>query len=147
MAFLNDPGLQALWQNVVARLNNLVEAVPGKGLSTNDYTDEDKTKVENAATGIGNLNDQISGVGEKADEAKSTADEALAAINALAPNAVQVIEQTFTEEQKAQARANIGAVTSSDIPSPDGFVLITPDDIDEICGQTVEYVTYDSVLF
>ena len=65
MAFLNDPGLQALWQNVVARLNNLVEAVPGKGLSTNDYTDEDKTKVENAATGIGNLNDQISGVGEK----------------------------------------------------------------------------------
>lgn len=112
MAFLNDPGLQALWQNVVARLNNLVEAVPGKGLSTNDYTDEDKIKVENAVTGIGNLNNQISGVDEKADEA-------LAAINALSQNAVQVIEQTFTEEQKAQARANIGAVTSSDIPSLD----------------------------
>lgn len=103
MAFLNDPGLQALWQNVVARLNNLVEAVPGKGLSTNDYTDEDKIKVENAATEIGNLNEQISEVGEKADEALST-------IDTLEMNTVQVIEQTFTEEQKAQARENIGAI-------------------------------------
>lgn len=36
--------------------------------------------------------------------------------------AVKVTVQTFTEAQKAQARANIGAVSASDIPSISGMV-------------------------
>ena len=46
MSFLNEQGLERLWQHITARLGSKVDKVDGKGLSTNDYTDEDKNKIE-----------------------------------------------------------------------------------------------------
>lgn len=46
MAFLDDAGLVQLWQNIMARLSNKVEMVPGKVLSSNDFTDEYKAKLD-----------------------------------------------------------------------------------------------------
>ena len=47
MAFLNDAGLVKLWQNILAKLSNKVDKVPGKNLSSNDFTDDYKTKLDN----------------------------------------------------------------------------------------------------
>ena len=47
MAFLDNIGLEHLWAHIIAKLGYKVDKVDGKGLSTNDYTDEDKAKVAN----------------------------------------------------------------------------------------------------
>ena len=50
---LNKTGLTRLWQHIVARLGTTVDKVEGKGLSTNDFTTEEKNKlaaIENEAT-------------------------------------------------------------------------------------------------
>lgn len=46
MAFLNETGLAHLWTHIVSRLNNKVDKVTGKGLSTNDFTTADKDKLD-----------------------------------------------------------------------------------------------------
>ena len=43
MAFLDESGLQRFWENIVSKF---VRKVDGKDLSSNDYTDEDKTYIE-----------------------------------------------------------------------------------------------------
>lgn len=45
MTFLDDAGLVQLWQNILMKLTGKVDRVPGKGLSTNDFTDEEKQKL------------------------------------------------------------------------------------------------------
>ena len=46
MDFLNNTGLTRLWEHIMTNLNDKVTKVTGKDLSTNDYTDEDKTKLD-----------------------------------------------------------------------------------------------------
>ena len=45
MAFLDETGLAYFWNQILARLNKFVPAESGKGLSTNDYTTEEKEKL------------------------------------------------------------------------------------------------------
>ena len=45
MAFLNKEGLEHLWAQILLKLNGKVDAVEGKGLSTNDFTNEEKEKL------------------------------------------------------------------------------------------------------
>lgn len=45
MPFLDKTGLAHLWEHIIARLNTKIDIEAGKGLSTNDYTNEDKEKV------------------------------------------------------------------------------------------------------
>ena len=50
---LDKTGLTRFWQHIVARLGTKVDKVEGKGLSTNDFTTEEKNKlaaIENGAT-------------------------------------------------------------------------------------------------
>lgn len=50
---LDKTGLTRFWQHIVARLGTKVDKVEGKGLSTNDFTTEEKNKlaaIENEAT-------------------------------------------------------------------------------------------------
>lgn len=51
MAFLNQTGLEHLWAKIVAKLSGKVDKVDGKGLSTNDYTTDEKNKLAGIATG------------------------------------------------------------------------------------------------
>lgn len=48
MAFLDKIGLEHLWAHIINKLGNKVDKVEGKDLSTNDFTDEEKTKLANA---------------------------------------------------------------------------------------------------
>lgn len=45
MDFLDKTGLARLWQHILAKLSDKVDKVPGKGLSTEDYTTEEKNKL------------------------------------------------------------------------------------------------------
>lgn len=45
MAFLDNAGLTYLWGVITGKLNTKVEKVDGKGLSTNDFTNDEKTKL------------------------------------------------------------------------------------------------------
>lgn len=48
---LNKVGLAHLWAHIVAKLGTKVDKVDGKGLSTNDYTTEEKNKLAGIADG------------------------------------------------------------------------------------------------
>lgn len=52
MAFLDKIGLERLWAHIIDKLGNKVDKVVGKDLSTNDFTDEEKTKLANAVLDI-----------------------------------------------------------------------------------------------
>lgn len=50
--FLDSDGVIYLWSKITNRLFNKVDKVTGKGLSTNDFTDAYKTKLDSAVTSI-----------------------------------------------------------------------------------------------
>ena len=54
MKILDYAGLQYLYGKLLARLNNKVEKVTGKDLSTNDYTTTEKNKLAGIASGANN---------------------------------------------------------------------------------------------
>lgn len=47
MAYLDYDGLLYFWQKIKEKINAKQDAVSGKGLSTNDYTTDEKTKLTN----------------------------------------------------------------------------------------------------
>ena len=49
--YLDKTGLSLVWEKIKNLLNTKVDKVDGKGLSTNDYTSDEKTKLANIATG------------------------------------------------------------------------------------------------
>ena len=53
--YLDQNGVLYLWQKIVAKITNMiankVDKVDGKGLSTNDYTTAEKTKLAGIAEG------------------------------------------------------------------------------------------------
>lgn len=51
MAFLDETGLAHFWNQILARLNKFVPAETGKGLSSNDYTTEEKEKLAGIEAG------------------------------------------------------------------------------------------------
>jgi hypothetical protein len=48
---LTKDALRQLWANITTRLDEKVDKVPGKGLSTNDYSNAEKTKLTNIEEG------------------------------------------------------------------------------------------------
>ena len=166
--FLDQNGLLYFWQKIV---NKFVAKVDGKGLSTNDFTNELKAKLENVENGANNttVEDVLTSTSStnalSANQGK-VLDEKIKSINANIGNlgggdmlksvydidsngkvdnadnadklngqsadyyakatdvkdkfsqltndgAVQYTAQSLSNEQKAQARTNIGAGTSS----------------------------------
>lgn len=60
--FLDMDGLTYLWTQIKGKLATKVDAVSGKGLSTNDYTTTDKDKLESIETGANKYVHPTSGV-------------------------------------------------------------------------------------
>ena len=52
MAFLDTTGLQRLWAHIITKLGDKVDKVSGKGLSTNDFTTEEKNKLAGIEDGV-----------------------------------------------------------------------------------------------
>lgn len=49
--YLGSTSLALLWEKIKNKLNTKVDKVDGKGLSSNDYTSDEKTKLANIASG------------------------------------------------------------------------------------------------
>lgn len=56
MAFLDESGLSQLWTNILLKLSTKVEKIEGKGLSSNDFTNEEKEKLARLGEGDGKIN-------------------------------------------------------------------------------------------
>ena len=54
MNFLDRTGLEHLWAQIVNKLSGKVDKVDGKGLSTNDYTTDEKNKLADIAANANN---------------------------------------------------------------------------------------------
>lgn len=50
-SYLDKTGLALVWAKIKELVNGKVDKVDGKGLSTNDYTSNEKTKLSGIATG------------------------------------------------------------------------------------------------
>ena len=62
MRFLNKEGLAHLWAKIIDGLNTKVDKITGKELSTNDYTDDDKTKVSYLSNVTSDVQAQINDI-------------------------------------------------------------------------------------
>ena len=54
MAWLDYDGLLYFWQKIKAKLNDKVDKVEGKGLSSNDFTANEKNKLAGIEAGANN---------------------------------------------------------------------------------------------
>ncbi len=101
------------------KINNKVDSVEGKALSTNDYTNEEKRKLANIEAGA--TRTVVNGrTGDVVIEFPST-------------------EGLATEEYVDSAITNINTYyTKTEI---DNMEFITLDEIDAICAHTIEVVT------
>ena len=126
MAFLNEQGLERLWAHIIAKLGSKVDKISDKGLSTNDYTDEDKNKLADVDASVSKLNEFVGDkkVSEQINEAIASKQDIL----------------TGTEGHVVQFDAS-GKPVSADLN------LIDVDDIDVICGNEIEYATINEVTF
>lgn len=102
MAYLDKTGLERLWLQITAKLDNKVTKVDGKGLSTNDFTTAEKEQLATI------ISDYL-----KADD--------YAALEALIDNKVEKVDgkdlstNDFTNEEKAALAQIFGDyLTSAD---------------------------------
>jgi hypothetical protein len=101
--------------------DNKVDKIEGKGLSTNDYTTEDKNKLAGIAAGANKtvVDTVLSSTSENPVQNK-VVDAALKTLIGDTPVADQISEAIADYYTKSQI---------------DSYELITLDDIDEICGE------------
>ena len=114
---------------VDSALSGKVDKVGGMCLSTNDFTNDYKTKLDGLPNGAGitlalsqKQDTLVSGSNIKTINGESVLGSGN--IQAGEPYAVKYVPQTLTTEQKEQARANIGAPSISDVNSTN-YVTVT----------------------
>ena len=52
MEYLSKKGLERLWQHIIAKLGEKVNKEEGKGLSSNDFTTEEKNKLASLSASL-----------------------------------------------------------------------------------------------
>lgn len=111
--YLDDNGLLYFWQQIKAKLAQKVDAVSGKGLSTNDYTSDEKTKLAGIAAGAE--------VNVNADWDASTGDAAI-----LHKPAIPTKTSDLTNDSGFITSADVpeGATASTTVPYMDGTASV-----------------------
>lgn len=112
-----------------AALVGKVDTVSGKGLSTNDYTTEEKTKLEGIATGATNVtvDNTLSNSGQAAD-AKKTGDE----LSQLKQDLKSLEHSLYDESVES------GTAFTIDTPFSDAKI-IAPSDVKHYGANILEY--------
>lgn len=129
--------LDGVTENVQTQLNDKVDKVTGKGLSTNDYTDAEKTKLsgietgaqKNTITGVkgnaettyrtGNVNITATNIGLGNVNNTSDANKPISNATQAALNGKQS-KITVNGVLKGDGSGNISAATAADIPGLSG---------------------------
>lgn len=133
MAFLDKHGVERLWLHIVAKLNGKVDKEEGKGLSSNDYTTEEKEQLATLTTLVGDTSvsaqiteavankvDKVSGKGLSTNDYTTAEKEKLASLENL-------VGDTAVSEQIETAMADV--VKNDD--------AITIAEINEVCGAYI----------
>lgn len=71
MGYLDSTGLAHFWNHILTKLSSKVEVEEGKGLSSNDYSDEEKNKVSEMQQSLSRLSidlEEISNFIKEEDE-------------------------------------------------------------------------------
>lgn len=113
-------GLKGLKAQIVALLGNKVDKVSGKGLSTNDYTNADKKKLDGIASGANNYT--LPAAGSTLGGVKTTSTVTSASGYTPAPiiDGVPYYKDTNTTYNPATQSAN-GLMTAADKKKLDAF--------------------------
>lgn len=134
-------------EDVVAALNTAVgkkvDKVNGKGLSTNDLTDTLKSNYDTAYSHVSNKNNPhgvtLSQLGVTATAAELNYMDGVTSnvqtqLNAKVPTTRTVNGKALSSNITLSA-SDIGSYSKTDI---DNMVFITVEDIDDICGATIQ---------
>ena len=106
--YLDKTGLALVWEKIKNLLSTKVDKVDGKGLSTNDYTSDEKTKLANIAAGA-QVN-VLEGIQKNGTNVTIT--------NKIANISVPTATSDLTNDS--------GFITSSDIPEGAAGTTTTP---------------------
>ena len=113
-------GLKGLKAKIVALLDNKVDKVSGKGLSTNDYTTADKKKLDGIASGANNYTLPTAGSTLGGVKTTSTVTSASGYTPAPIIDGVPYYKDTNTTYSPATQSAN-GLMTAADKKKLDAF--------------------------
>lgn len=113
-------GLKGLKAQIVALLGNKVDKVSGKGLSTNDYTNADKKKLDGIASGANNYTLPTAGSTLGGVKTTSTVTSASGYTPAPIIDGVPYYKDTNTTYNPATQGAN-GLMTAADKKKLDAF--------------------------
>ena len=144
MPFLDKTGLSHLWEKITSAINTglagKVDIVSGKGLSTNDYTDAEKTKLAGIAEGANKT------VVDSALSTTSTNPVQNKAVNTALGNKVDKVsgkglstnDYTTAEKNKLAGIAAGAEVNTVDsVNSKTGAVVLTAGDVGALPDDTV----------
>ena len=144
MAFLDKTGLSYLWGKITSAINTglagKVDIVSGKGLSSNDYTDAEKTKLAGIAEGANKT------VVDSALSTTSTNPVQNKAVNTALGNKVDKVsgkglstnDYTTAEKNKLAGIAAGAEVNTVDsVNSKTGAVVLTAGDVGALPDDTV----------
>ena len=143
--FLDKTGLAYLWQHIVAKLGTKVDKVDGKGLSTNDFTDEYKNRVDSVAD-LDHMSEIITYIEGNRDLIES--------ITVNKVNVSDIVDNLTTDEAEKPLSAAQGVVLkglidniSTNAGVPADFELISVNDVDAICGAVYQDTSIEEVTF
>lgn len=110
--YLDKTGLALVWEKIKNALSGKVDKVDGKGLSTNDYTANEKTKLANIASGA-QVN-VLEGIQKNGDT--------VTIVNKIANISVPTKTSDITNDSGFITTSDIpeGAAASTTIPAMDG---------------------------
>lgn len=143
MSRLDTAGLERLWTHVLAKLGGKVDIVAGKGLSTNDYTIEDKNKLIGIEAEANKTTiDSLLVVRGAAADAKAVGD-AIADLHSRKADAEEgkgLSTNDYTDEEKEKLEILNTLVGDTSVSEQIGAAIteaitaITSEEIEEICG-------------
>ena len=131
--YLDDNGLIYYHSKVKALLNNKVDKVSGKGLSTNDYTTTEKNKLSGIATGAEVNQNAFSNV--KVGDTTVAADSKTDTLELVASTGIVLTPDTTNDKITIACNAEVPTKTS-DLTNDSGFITST-DYASEDTGGTI----------
>lgn len=88
-----------------------VDKVEGKGLSTNDFTDEDKAQIEENKSNINRLGQDVNAFGQLAQEVTGKAEEGIVVAQNAYVKADDALNQLGTKADKTEIKTKLSEMT------------------------------------
>lgn len=147
---LTKDGLRQLWANILVKLDERVEKVDGKGLSTNDYTTEEKNKLTGIEVSANHtvVDSELSSTSTNPVENKAIYE----AISGIETSIDGLVTEAYVDEATQNIKADIAAqdtvVLSESQAYTDAALTVANDYTDEQISSlttTVE-TNYDETI-